>query len=130
MLQIAHGVLTISGGAIGPGQFDEFSFSARNPEQPGALKFPAVQTYNDGRVQNWIGPEGADEPAPSVEITTTQGTAATDGPAGGSGGMPVAVLGLVTGLLGMILGGTALARTRRPTPERAPAGPETTPSSV
>jgi len=71
-LENANGVLVISGGAIGPGQFDEFSFSARNPEQAGELSFPAIQTYDDGQVQSWIGPEEAGEPAPTVAIAAEE----------------------------------------------------------
>ncbi|MGH8933556.1 MAG: YcnI family protein, partial [Egibacteraceae bacterium] len=93
-LENANGVLVISGGAIGPGQFDEFSFSARNPDQTGELSFPAIQTYDDGQVQNWIGPEEADEPAPTVAIVA-ETTPAPGAEAGGSGAMPIAVAGLV-----------------------------------
>jgi uncharacterized protein YcnI len=121
-LEVVDGVLTISGGEIKPGQFDEFSFSARNPEQPGAVRFPAVQTYGDGQVQNWIGPEGAEEPAPSVDITAGQ--------AGGDPAMPVALAALIAGLLGLILGSVAFVRTSRPTPASTTAAQETTSTSA
>src|SRR5918998_5039314 len=39
VVEVTGGVLTISGGKIGPGQFDEFSFSARNPEAAADLTF-------------------------------------------------------------------------------------------
>ncbi|MGH8906418.1 MAG: YcnI family protein [Egibacteraceae bacterium] len=112
-LEVVDGVLIISGGEIGPGQFDEFSFSARNPEQPGAVAFPAVQAYSDGQVQNWTGPESADEPAPRVDIAAAQA-------AGGSGAMPIALAGLIAGLLGLFLGSAAFVRTRRPARTRTP----------
>lgn len=138
-LQMTGGVLTISGGAIAPGQFDEFSFSARNPEQAGDVAFPAIQTYDDGMVQNWVGPQDAEAPAPIVTITgeaaaeggqaagqehagQEQEHAATQAPAGepatapaaasGGNAMPVAWAGLVAGLLGLGLGGAAFARKR------------------
>ena len=126
-LEVRDGVLRITGGAIGPGQFDEFSFTARNPEQPGDLTFPAIQTYSDGFVQNWTGPEDAEEPAPRVTISAPaadqpapEAAPVTDGTAGGSGAMPVAVAGLVAGLLGLVLGGAAFARSGR----RAPSASE------
>ena len=33
------------------------------------LTFKALQTYDDGEVVRWIGPEDADEPAPIVTLT-------------------------------------------------------------
>ncbi|MGH8902344.1 MAG: YcnI family protein [Egibacteraceae bacterium] len=128
-MQLEGGVLTISGGKISPGQFDEFSFSARNPEAAGDLTFPAIQTYDDGTVANWTGQPDAEEPAPVVKIA---GTPQAEHSGGGHGGgqaapaaseaapaatgtsaMPVAIAGLVVGLLGLGLGGAAFARTRR-----------------
>ena len=133
-LEVRDGVLRITGGAIGPGQFDEFSFTARNPEQPGDLTFPAIQTYSDGFVQNWTGPEDADQPAPRVTISAaaadaaeesaSEAAAVTDAAAaaGGSSAMPVAVAGLVAGVLGLVLGGAAFARSgRRPASAPGPA---------
>lgn len=60
--------VTWSGGRIGPGEFDEFGFSARVPEAAGELEFPALQTYEGGEVVRWIGPADADEPAARVAV--------------------------------------------------------------
>jgi periplasmic copper chaperone A len=62
----AVGSVTWSGGRIEPGEFAEFPFSARVPEEEGALEFPALQTYDSGEVVRWIGPPDADEPAALV----------------------------------------------------------------
>jgi periplasmic copper chaperone A len=63
------GVVTWSGGKIGPGEFDEFGLSARVPDDVGAkLMFATVQTYSNGEVVRWIGPPDADEPAPQVAL--------------------------------------------------------------
>lgn len=67
-LRITDGVLIIEGGRIEPGQFQEFAFSARNPEQPGDVTFPAIQIYEDGEEVGWVGPPDSDEPAPVVTI--------------------------------------------------------------
>jgi uncharacterized protein YcnI len=67
-ITIDGGVLSIEGGEIAPGQFQEFSFSARNPEQAGDLEFPAIQIYDDGEEVAWIGEADSDEPAPVVTI--------------------------------------------------------------
>ncbi|MDQ1437513.1 MAG: hypothetical protein QOK43_1142 [Acidimicrobiaceae bacterium] len=68
--------VTWEGGRIEPGEFDEFGFSAKMPDNVGALTFPAVQTYDNGEAVNWIGPKSADEPAPTV--TVTKAAAGTD----------------------------------------------------
>jgi periplasmic copper chaperone A len=72
-----------SGGRIEPGQFVDFGLSLRMPEgAPGdRLTFKALQTYDDGEVVRWIGPEDAEEPAPIVTLTAEGG-----GVAGSTGG--------------------------------------------
>jgi periplasmic copper chaperone A len=62
------GTVTWQGGAIGPGEFAEFGFSARLPDEPGTLEFPAVQTYDSGEVVRWIGPPDSEEPAALVDV--------------------------------------------------------------
>jgi periplasmic copper chaperone A len=63
--------ITWSGGRIGPGEFLDFGLSLRIPkgEAGDKLTFKALQTYDDGDVVRWIGPEDADEPAPIVTLT-------------------------------------------------------------
>ncbi len=63
--------ITWSGGRIGPGEFVDFGLSLRMPkgEDGDKLTFKALQTYEDGDVVRWIGPEDADEPAPIVTLT-------------------------------------------------------------
>lgn len=68
------------GGAIAPGEFDEFGFSVRTPDQPGELRFPAVQTYDSGEEVRWVGKPDSDAPAGHVTVT-----AAEDEVAGGHG---------------------------------------------
>jgi uncharacterized protein YcnI len=62
------GTVTWQGGAIEPGEFAEFGFSARLPDEPGTLEFPAVQTYDSGEVVRWIGPPDSEEPAALVDV--------------------------------------------------------------
>ena len=62
------GTVTWQGGAIEPGEFAEFGFSARMPDEPGTLEFPAVQTYDSGEVVRWIGPPDSEEPAALVDV--------------------------------------------------------------
>lgn len=58
--------VTWEGGRIEPGEFEEFGFSARVPEAPTTLEFPAIQTYSSGEEVRWIGPEDSEEPAGRV----------------------------------------------------------------
>lgn len=59
--------VTWSGGTIGPGEFDEFGFSAKVPDDATTVTFAALQSYAGGEVVRWIGPPDADAPAPQVE---------------------------------------------------------------
>jgi uncharacterized protein YcnI len=117
------GLVTWSGGKIGPGEFDEFGLSVHVPNTPGKeLLFPALQTYADGKVVHWIGPEDAEEPAPRVTLeaasgnaTTTTSTAATsskDDEEDGHDGLALGfgIAGLAAGLLAL---GATLMRRRR-----------------
>jgi uncharacterized protein YcnI len=63
--------ITWSGGVIEPGEFVDFGLSLHVPkgEAGDKLTFKALQTYEDGEVVRWIGPEDADEPAPIVTLT-------------------------------------------------------------
>lgn len=56
------GTVTWLGGTIEPGEFAEFSFSGRPPDEPGTLEFPAVQTYDSG---GW--PAGSARPIPRCQ---------------------------------------------------------------
>jgi periplasmic copper chaperone A len=122
------GRVTWSGGKIGPGEFDEFGFSARVPEVESTLEFPAIQTYSNGEVVRWIGPAESEEPAAQVrpvdigaaegegELAVLAQAAQGEGSASPSSsdedeeGID---LGIVLGGLGTLLGGIALGRTWR-----------------
>ena len=89
----------------------------------------AIQTYEGGEVVRWIGAPDSEEPAPQITLTAADGgdgadtahaeeedgtseeaaTAASDDD--DSNGLAIA--GLVVGGLGLLTGGTALARSRR-----------------
>ncbi len=61
--------VTWSGGNLGPDEFEEFAFLARNPSTPGKIVWKAYQTYQDGTVVEWTGPESSDRPAPVTMLT-------------------------------------------------------------
>lgn len=106
-LRIEDGVFTIDGGAIGPGEFDEFRFQARNPENGGDLSFAAIQTYDDGEVASWTGEPGSDHPASVVQI---EASGADD--VGADTGV-LTWVALAAGVVGTVVGGFALVRSRR-----------------
>ena len=106
--------VTWEGGAIAPGEFDEFVLSGKAPGTRGALIFPTVQTYSNGDVVRWIGDPSADLPAPRVTVTPRAGQASAAAPAasadeGGRDGLALglAIAGLVAGLAAL---GVALFR--------------------
>jgi uncharacterized protein YcnI len=109
--------VTWEGGAIAPGEFDDFVLSGRAPGTRGTLVFPAVQTYSNGDVVRWIGDSGSDSPAPRVTVTPRAGQAAAAAPTaaddeGGRDGLTLglAIAGLVAGLAAL---GVALFRKPR-----------------
>jgi uncharacterized protein YcnI len=133
-------IWTASAGAgIKPGQFQQFFVSLDSLPDADSIEIKALQTYSDGNVVRWIddpAPAGADEPEhPAMVLTlvkgdeggdTTAGSAsaapAATGPAttvaaakpsgGGSGtALTVAIVGLILGLIGAVLGLLAYRRT-------------------
>jgi periplasmic copper chaperone A len=88
------GSVTWSGGAIEPGEFDEFGFSARVPDAETQLEFPALQTYDSGEVVRWIGPPDSEQPAALVAAIDL----GIDGEAEGTLAMTAELQGEIDGL--------------------------------
>jgi uncharacterized protein YcnI len=63
-----------TGAGILPGQFQEFSFVAKNPDKAGSLAWDAYQYYKDGSVVEWTGAEGSQTPHSITQITTASPT--------------------------------------------------------
>ena len=117
--------------AIPPGAFEDFGLSVQIPGKAGdKLTFKALQTYTGGEVVRWIGAEDSDNPAPIV--TVTAGAAAdehaaatpapTTRPSAGprtasttddDSGNGLAIVALIVGALGLVLGGAGLLAARR-----------------
>jgi len=51
-----------TGEGILPGQFQQFSFVAKNPDKAGEIAWDAFQYYKDGSVVEWTGDESSDSP--------------------------------------------------------------------
>lgn len=109
------------------GQRDTFELSLQLPEAEGeTLAFPIVQTCQKGET-GWteVAAEGQDaeeleHPAPLVTITAADGhehgAVVTDEPAAATtddDGNGLALAGLGTGVAGIVVGGVALARSRK-----------------
>jgi uncharacterized protein YcnI len=122
--------ITWTGGAIAPGQYQNFDVSAGAfPDKPGELVFKAVQTYSDGSVVRWIdvvapGGAEAEHPAPVLEVkaaapeqgaptATTPGTTPAAADASDADGLArgLGAAGLLAGLIAL---GLVLARKRTP----------------
>lgn len=60
----------------------QFAFRIATPDRPGArLVFKAVQTYDDGTVQRWIGSPQDEMPAPTLKLTASRADERTEAPA-------------------------------------------------
>ena len=91
--------VTWTGGHTPSGEDSLFQFLAQ-PASSQSYTFGVQQTYSDGSIVNWTGPETSAAPAPTIE---------TQASLGGAGGVSVlTVLALVIGLLGLVAAGFAL----------------------
>jgi uncharacterized protein YcnI len=115
-----------AGGGVKPGEFQEFPVSMGPLPDVQKMVFKTLQTYSDGNISRWIEEpaEGAAEPEQPAPVLTLTAASTPPSAATGSGssdsdsdsGTPpitLAIVGLVAGLGGLVLGGLAFARTRR-----------------
>jgi uncharacterized protein YcnI len=124
-------------GRIPPGQFLNFPISTEIPGKEGEeLTFKVLQYYDNGEVARWIGPPDSEEPAPQIDVTAEGGVlqdvagsetappTPSEAPAGSSAtssessssdsaSKGLGIAALILGALGLLAGGTALARSRR-----------------
>lgn len=59
-----------TGEGILPGQFQQFAFVAKNPNQAGKAAWDAFQYYKDGSVVEWTGEEASKAPHAITDIVT------------------------------------------------------------
>ncbi len=91
--------VTWTGGKVPTGEDASFSFLAV-PASAKTYTFGVRQTYSDGSVVDWNGPESSDSPSPTIDVQSSLG--------GGSGSSTLALVALVVGAVGVVLGGIAL----------------------
>jgi uncharacterized protein YcnI len=92
--------VTWTGGNVPTDEDALFQFLGE-PSKTGSYTFQVQQTYSDGSVVDWAGPESSDSPAPTIEAKSSLG--------GGGGTSILAIIALVVGAVGVVLGGVALA---------------------
>ena len=90
--------ITWTGGKVPTGEDSLFQFLAQ-PASNGTYTFHVEQTYSDGSIVDWSGPASSDSPAPSIEAKSSHG---------GGGMSTLAIVALVVGALGILLGAVAL----------------------
>ncbi len=91
--------VTWAGGNVPTGEATGFQFLGRTDSSK-TYTFDVKQTYSDGSVVDWSGPESLDTPAPTIEAKSSLG---------GGGSSALAILALIVGALGVLLGIVALA---------------------
>lgn len=100
--------VTWSGGSVPEGEYARFPFTG-NGDDVETYAFEVRQTYSDGSVVDWSGPEDSDEPAARVEAVEDLG-----GGGSGGGSDTLSIIALVVGGLGLVAGVAALlARGKR-----------------
>jgi uncharacterized protein YcnI len=90
--------VTWTGGHTPTGEDSLFQFLAQ-PASAQTYTFQVQQTYSDGSIVNWAGPESSDAPAPSIEAKASLG---------GGGTSTLSIIALIVGLLALVAGGFAL----------------------
>lgn len=90
--------VTWSGGKTPTGEDSLFQFLAQ-PASSGKYTFHVEQTYSDGSIVNWAGPESSDSPAPTIDAKSSLG---------GGGSSTLAIVALAVGVLAVIIAGISL----------------------
>jgi uncharacterized protein YcnI len=94
--------VTWSGGNVPTEEDALFQFVA-SPDSAKTYTFNVRQTYSNGKVVDWSGPESSDTPAPTIEAKDSLG----------GGSSVLTIVALVLGGLGVVLGLVALLAGRR-----------------
>jgi uncharacterized protein YcnI len=91
--------VTWSGGSVPTGEDSVFQFLA-SPDSSKTYTFTVRQTYSDGSVVDWSGPESSDTPAPRIDAMSSLG---------GGGSSTLAIVALVVAGVAVLLAGVGLA---------------------
>jgi uncharacterized protein YcnI len=91
--------VTWTGGGGVPTEEDALFQFLGTPDQSKKYTFSVRQTYSDGSVVDWSGPESSDAPAPVIEAKSSLG---------GGGSTALALIALIVGVAALLLGFVAL----------------------
>ncbi len=109
--------ITWSGGEIGETEFQQFDVQGKTPAEPGEYPWNAYQTYEDGSVVEWVGPEDSEEPASVVRVAeggTTKQESSSEEPFSMGTITPIAAYGgLGVGILALVVATVALLRRNK-----------------
>jgi uncharacterized protein YcnI len=90
--------VTWTGGKVPTGEDAFFQFLGLTDSSK-SYTFSVRQTYSDGSIVDWTGPESSDTPAPVVEARSSLG---------GGGTSTLAIVALVVGAIALVVAGVAL----------------------
>jgi uncharacterized protein YcnI len=90
--------VTWTGGNVPTGEDSLFQFLAQ-PADTGTYAFHVVQTYSDGSIVDWSGPESGEAPAPTIQAVSSLG---------GGGGSTLGIIGIALGAIALIVAGGGL----------------------
>ena len=90
--------VTWTGGHTPTGEDSLFQFLAQ-PASAQSYTFDVEQTYSDGSIVNWSGPEASAAPAPTISAVSS---------IGGGGTSTLTIIALIVGLLGLLAGALAI----------------------
>jgi uncharacterized protein len=90
--------VTWTGGSTPTGEDSLFQFLAQ-PTTSQTYTFGVEQTYSDGSIVNWSGPESSANPSPTIQAVSS---------IGGGGTSTLTIIALIIGVLGLLAGGFAI----------------------
>ena len=90
--------ITWTGGQVPTGEDSVFQFLA-SPDSSKTYTFNVRQSYSDGSVVDWSGPESSDTPAPVIEAKSSLG---------GGGSSTLAIVAIVVAVIAAVLSVAAL----------------------
>jgi uncharacterized protein YcnI len=96
--------ITWTGGHTPTDEISSFQFVGSASDTK-TYDFHVTQTYSNGKVVDWSGPEGSDSPAPSLEAVSSLG--------GGGGSSTLEVVALVLAGIALVVAGAALLGGKR-----------------
>ncbi len=98
--------VTWSGGSVPTEEDAVFAFDASG-RRASTYVFHVRQTYSDGSIVDWAGPESSDAPAPRLQLVSIHGS-------GKGGSETIDVIALIVATVALVLAGISLIGTNRP----------------